>query len=453
MVDKILKQHNDFFRTGATKNLDFRLQKLRELQEGINRFESEIVKALGKDLGRPATESYTSEIFIVLQELKLAIKKLKKWAKPVRVKTPLLLQPGRSFTIDEPYGVVLIIGPWNYPFQLLITPLIGAIAAGNCAVIKPSEFAPNTARVIADLIADVARQEHARTVLGGVETAQSLLDKNFDYIFFTGGTSVGRKIMKSAAANLTPVTLELGGKCPCIVHEDADIETAARRITWGKFFNAGQTCMAPDYVYAHRQIKGVLVSEIKNCIEDFYGDDPSESPDYGRIVNEKHFDRLLSLFDLKKDISMAYNRETRFIAPTVLDDISIDDKIMQEEIFGPILPVLEFGETSDVVSAVNIPAKPLHIYLFTKSRSAMNQVIQSTSSGGVTINDVLIQSASSRLPFGGVGESGMGRYRGKSSFETFSNQKSIMKRWNCPDWSLRYPPYKKGLNFLRKFFT
>ncbi len=450
MDDLHFNELKDFYDTGITMDIEFRLENLRKLYAGIIEYERIIIDSLSIDLGRPAIESYSSEILTVLQELKFTIKNLKKWAKPQRVKTPWLLKPGGSRLCYEPYGTVLIIAPWNYPFQLLMLPLIGAVAAGNCVIVKPSELVPHTAQAISDLIAGTFPPHFVKVVTGDADAARRLLAQNTDYIFFTGGTNIGREVMRAAAENLTPVTLELGGKCPCIVDKESDFKRAAKRIAWGKFFNAGQTCLAPDYLYVHESVKERLVNSIQSCINDFYGDEPIESPDYGRIVNGKHFDRIVNLIPPQRRTAFPADREKLYIPPTILEEVSWADEVMNEEVFGPVLPVLSFETVKEAIAAVNCRPKPLSIYVFSKRDSVVNQIIEMTGSGGVTVNDVLIQAVSSHVPFGGVGESGMGRYRGKSSFTTFSNGKAVIKRKTWPDWKFRYPPYGKSMDKLKK---
>jgi acyl-CoA reductase-like NAD-dependent aldehyde dehydrogenase len=401
---------------------------------------------------KPQREAYASEIGMVLHEINYAIGNLKSWAKPRRVRTPRDHFLASSFIYAEPLGVILIIGPWNYPFQLVLSPLVGAIAAGNCSVLKPSEIASASSDVIASLIGHHFEPGFITVIQGGAETTQRLLAEKFDYIFFTGGTRVGKIVMEAAAKHLTPVTLELGGKSPCIVDRDVHIEYAARRITWGKFLNAGQTCVAPDYLLVDRSIKDELLERMKTCIREFYGDDPSRSPDYGRVISERHFDRLSQLLQGGKIIIGGdADAGDRYIAPTVIDHVSWNDEIMQEEIFGPILPVIEYGDLEEAISAINGRPKPLSLYFFSRNRGNQERVLRETSSGGVCINDTIIHLGTRTLPFGGVGESGMGSYHGKASFDTFSHQKSVLRRSFLFDTKLRYPPYRDKLKYLKWF--
>ena len=364
---------------------------------------------------------------------------------PQRRRLPPLAWPGKGCVLREPLGVALIIGPWNYPFQLLLSPLLAAIAAGNCAVLKPSEFSPHTARVISKLIADTFPSEHITVVEGDRKTAEALLLEKFDTIFFTGSTSVGKAVMASAARHLTPVTLELGGKCPAIVCSDAPLEVAARRIAWGKFMNAGQTCVAPDFVLAERQVIEPLVEALRNVIREFYGENPQASPDYGRIVNRRHFDRLIGCAG-----SCEHEAEDLYIAPTILPNVSWADPVMQEEIFGPILPVIPFDSMDEVLGMLIDRPAPLALYLFTNDRAIQNRVLSGTRSGGVCINDTVVHMVGHDLPFGGVGESGMGKCHGKAGFECFSHERTIVRRSTSFDFRFRYPPPKLSLEKLKK---
>ena len=357
-----------------------------------------------------------------------------------------------SYRVPEPYGVVLIMSPWNYPFQLAFAPLIGAVAAGNCAVVKPSSYSPHTSSLIAKILGGCFPKEYIAVIEGGREANQELLNQKFDYIFFTGSVSVGRTVMEAASRHLTPVTLELGGKSPCIVHEDANLELAARRIMWGKCLNSGQTCVAPDYLLVHRDVKDRLIMAMEKAITEFFGDTPCRNPEYPRIINEKHFNRLKGLLsDGRILVGGDVNEATLQIAPTIVDQVSWESPVMQEEIFGPILPVLEFEGIHEVITAVNSRPKPLALYLFTNDKNVEKRIIKSISFGGGCINDTIVHLATSYMPFGGVGESGMGSYHGKWSFDTFTHYKSIMKKSIWPDIRLRYPPYRDKLGLLKKF--
>lgn len=427
--ENLAKRQRAFFQTGKTKQIQFRMDSLNTLQNAINKYDREILAALRQDLNKSETEGYSSEIKIVLEEIKFSLENLNSWMQPKEVETPAFLTGASSVIYPEPYGVALIIAPWNYPFQLAITPLIGAIAAGNCAVLKPSEFTPATSAVLAKLIKEVFSEEYISVVEGEVETSTALLKEKFDYIFFTGSTPVGKVVMEAAAKHLTPVTLELGGKSPCIVHNDAEIKFAAKRIARGKFLNAGQTCVAPDYILVQRQVKDQFLSELKVAIQALYGEDISRNLDFPKIVNEKQFKRLSSFL---KDGTLYLGGRTdssrHFIEPTVLDQITWVDPVMQDEIFGPILPVIVYDELSEIIEEITKRPKPLALYIFSESTEVQNQILSSISFGGGCINETLAHLTSPYLPFGGVGESGMGSYHGQGSFDTFSHRKSILKR-------------------------
>jgi aldehyde dehydrogenase (NAD+) len=449
---EILQSQRDFFATGATKSLEFRLEQLNRLKRAIVKRQTAIVQAAKTDLGRPEYEGYFE--LGVLMELNYILKHLKSWTKPRRVGLPFTYWPGSAWVQPDPLGIILIIGPWNYPFQLLISPLMGAIAAGNCAILKPSELAPASSKVVAELIQETFDPNYIAVVEGGVEPTQTLLAQKFDHIFFTGGTRIGQVVMAAAAKQLTPVTLELGGKSPCIVDRDIDLMVTARRILWGKYVNAGQTCIAPDYLLVQEDIKPALLTALQQTLQEFFGDNPAQSPDLARIINDRQFDRLTNLLASEKIVVGGQtDRATRYIAPTILDDVSWDAPIMQEEIFGPLLPVLTYREISEAITAINARPKPLALYLFTRNQSLQKQVLNSTSSGGVCLNEVFLHAAVWGLPFGGVGTSGIGAYHGKASFETFSHQKSVLKKpfWMDANW--RYAPYAKKLAFFKKIVT
>jgi aldehyde dehydrogenase (NAD+) len=434
------------FESGETRPLKNRRQQLKALLRFLKERERDIETALRADLGRPAIEVYPTEIAFMASEISLALKKLKSWSKPVRVPTALVGQPGRSWIYREPLGVVLIIGPWNYPVQLVLGPLLGAIAAGNCAVVKPSEVAPATSDLLARYLPTYLSPRCVRVIEGGVTETTELLDQRFDYIFYTGNCTVGRIVMEAAAKNLTPVTLELGGKSPCIVDRDADLEVAARRILWGKFFNAGQTCVAPDYVLAHEAIEEELLARMQQTLVNFFGEDPEQSPDFGRIVNARHHRRLMKLLPAGGDLVAGgqANENERYLAPTILRNAPVCSPVMADEIFGPILPVLRVKDVGQAIAFINARPKPLALYFFSRDERAQERVIQQTSSGGVTINHTLLHVAIPSLPFGGVGASGLGAYHGRASFETFSHRKSVLKKptWFDP-WFL-YPPYSES---------
>ncbi|MBA7572240.1 4,4'-diaponeurosporen-aldehyde dehydrogenase [subsurface metagenome] len=451
-IQSLIENQRKFFLTQKTKNTEFRIQNLKKLLKTIKAYENRICKALYLDMHKPELEAYT-EVGLVLQELKLHIRKLKKWAEAKRVRTPLVHFISKSYFFPEPYGNVLIFSPWNYPFQLLMIPLIGAMSAGNCALLKASRRAPHTADVINEIISSNFDPGYITLLKGGNEINRVLLESKLDYIFFTGSVNVGKKIMEAASKNLTPVSLELGGKNPCIVCKDADIDLAAKRITWSKFYNAGQTCVAPDYLLVQKEIKEKLLNKIKNFITEFYGKEPSGSPDYARIINAANVERLEGLMRSGNIISGGNtNVSENYVAPTLIDNVKPGDLIMQEEIFGPVLPVIEYDNIDEIFPLINNNPKPLSLYIFSKSRKLQKYILSKTSSGNGAINDAIIQFSNPYLPFGGVGESGMGRYHGKSSFDTFSNFRGIMKKSNFPDIPLRYPPYTKSKTKIVKKF-
>lgn len=449
-----LTKHREFFLTGTTKNVDWRIEQLRRLRRAIEEREEDFFTALKKDLNKSPFEAFSTELGIIYEEIRFLATHLKRWAKPKRARTALANFKSKSYIYREPYGVALIMSPWNYPAQLTLLPLAGAIAGGNCAALKPSSYSPATSALIADLIAETFPPEFVSVTLGGREANKTLLEEKFDYIFFTGSVAVGKTVMQAAARHLTPVTLELGGKSPCIVDETARIDLSARRIAWGKFINAGQTCIAPDYILAHRSIKDALIERIRYYIRAFYGARPLESEILPRIVNEKHFDRLCSLIAESGRLVEGgeTNRETLQIAPTVLDAVTWDMPVMQEEIFGPVLPVLTYDDLEEAKRAIALRPKPLALYYFTTDKKREKAALNDLSFGGGCINDTLMHVVSTALPFGGVGESGMGAYHGKASFETFTHKKSALKKSLLIDLPIRYAPYKNKLPLVRKAF-
>lgn len=450
-MEKLKKSQNEFFNFGKTKTYEFRVESLKKLEASIRSHEPQIIKALAKDLGKSETESYLSEIVFLYDEIRFALKHLKKWMKPRRVSTPFTQWPAQSYIYSEPVGSVLIIAPWNYPFQLVMSPLIGAIAAGNCAVLKPSELSNHTSRLIEEIITKTFPREYVAVVLGGVETSQALVTQPWDHLFFTGGTEVGRKVMMEAAKTLTPVTLELGGKSPCVVDNNTDWEVTAKRIVWGKFFNAGQTCVAPDYLLLPKGTKESFLPLLKSTIESFFSASPENSPDYGRIVSQGHYERLKKhLGRGKVAIGGSCKDEERFISPTVLTEVSWQDDVMKEEIFGPILPMIEYESLDQAIAQIQSRPKPLALYYFSKNEEKTREVLNRLSFGGGCINDTLVHLANPKLPFGGVGESGLGSYHGKYSFNTFSHQKSVVKRSFWLDVAVRYPPYLDHIKIFRK---
>ena len=439
-----LAEQKDFFLSGKTLGIEFRLDQLKTLEKSLIEAQDEIIKALKEDMRKPDFEAYGSDILPVINEIRHATSHLAMWSQPQRIED--LSDPFdpqvEAYIYPEPYGTVLIMAPWNYPVQLLLNPLVGVIAAGNCAILKPSEFAPATADVMAKLIEENFERAYIDVVRGGAETGDALLHEPFDYIFFTGSARVARLIMKAAAENLIPVTLELGGKSPCIVDKEADPEKAAERIVWGKFFNAGQTCIAPDYLLVQKDIRETLLKGMISTLKTFFGDDPEKSTDYARIVNESHFNRLIGLLNSGKIVAGGnYNREDLYIAPTILDSVTWDDPVMINEIFGPILPVIEYEDLDDALKMIKGHPKPLALYIFSENRAVQDKVIASASYGGGCINDVLQYETFPFIPFGGIGQSGMGSYHGKTSFDTFSHKKSVLKRASIFNSSYRNPPY------------
>lgn len=449
-VRAVLASQRIFFQTGKTKSIDFRLEQLQCLKKMVKENEQAIFDALYSDLHKPPMEAYVTEVGYILEEIKHTIQHLRDWVRPESVPIPLTLIISSGYVSREPYGNTLIISPWNYPFQLLIAPLIGAIAGGNTAVLKPSEHAPATAALIAKLIIQYFNPEYIAVFEGDVQTNVILLEEKWDYIFFTGSTGVGRSVMLAAAKYLTPVTLELGGKSPCIIDKEVHLKYAAQRIVWGKYVNAGQTCVAPDYLLVHESIKTELVDLLKSSIREFFGDDPEKSPDYGRIINERHFNRLTAF--LNDGIIAAggkTNPESKFIAPTLLTDVDTQKPVMQEEIFGPILPILTYKNLSEAVAFVNSRPRPLALYVFTTNRQTEKYILANTSFGGGCVNDTLVHLGVPDLPFGGVGDSGMGAYHGKASFDSFTYPRSILRKSNLIDIKTRYAPYLNKLKILR----
>lgn len=434
-------------------DINFRKQTLVKLLISVQKHEEEIIKALYNDFKKPAFEAVVSETAYIVSELNHTIKNINKWAKPNMVLPSLLNFPSTDYIYKEPYGKVLIIAPWNYPYQLALCPLIAAVAAGNQVVVKPSELTPNTSRIVAKIISETFDENHVKCVEGGVEITQELLAQRWDYIFFTGSVAVGKIVAKAAAENLTPVTLELGGKNPCIIDATANLKLAAKRIVWGKFLNAGQTCIAPDYLLVSNKIKSAFIELIKKEIIDAYGENPETSPDFPRIINQKNWNRLTEM--LKGESILAggkSNIQDYYLAPTLLDEPSLDSLVMKDEIFGPILPVLSFENEADLVSIISRYEKPLSLYIFSNDNPFAKKIIQNYSFGGGCINDTVVYFSNKRLPFGGVGHSGIGAYHGKLSFSTFTHYKAIVKRANWLDISTRYAPYKGKLKSVKKLF-
>lgn len=445
-ISQKITQLRAHFNNGRTRPLEYRQKQLAGLAAFLKEKETEIEQALYQDMGKPVLEAFTGDIATLNAELSFVRKKLSSWAKPEKVPTSLAAQPGKSLIYREPYGVVLIIAPWNYPMQLSLNPLIGAIAAGNCAVLKPSELAPATSALLAKYLPMYTDNDCIKVIEGGVTETSALLTEHFDYIFYTGNGTVGRIIMEAAAKHLTPVTLELGGKSPCIVDQDLDLEVAAKRILFGKFYNAGQTCVAPDYVLVHENIEEQLLQTMKKTLLEFYGENPQKSPDLARIINQRHHQRIMKLLPNSGDIFIGGDSDEnqRYIAPTILRNVPMNAPIMQEEIFGPVLPILKVKNIDQAIEYINKQPKPLALYLFSNNKKVKNQVLEQTSSGGACINHATLQLIVPSLPFGGVGASGMGAYHGKASYDTFSHKKSVLIKPTKIDISLIYPPYKKS---------
>ena len=442
-IHEIVESEKHFFRTGVTRGVDFRIDMLKKFRKAIIENDELISAALKADLNKQPFESYMCETGLLLEEINFHIKRLKKWSKTRRVKSGIGQLPGRSYVCPEPYGVVLIMAPWNYPVQLCLMPLVGAISAGNCAVVKPSAYAPESSRVISKLIESAFPTGFVTAVEGGRDANKALLDEPFDYIFFTGSVAVGKTVMEAAAKRLTPVTLELGGKSPIIVDETANLPLAARRIAFGKVLNAGQTCVAPDYLMIEKSVEAPFIEEYKKALADFFPD--GDMSGMVRIINDKHFERVCNILDNSGSIAIggARDAETRFIEPAVLTDVPIDSPAMQQEIFGPVLPVLPYEKLDDCIDFIRSRPKPLALYIFSENKMNQEKVLNSCSFGGGCINDTVIHLASSHMSFGGVGESGMGSYHGKKSFDTFTHYRSVLKQGKL-DVKLRYFPYKSG---------
>lgn len=450
-MKKSLEKQQEFFASGETKSITYRVRMLRTLRKAILSFEQDILEALHRDLKKSKLEAYTAEIGQCLAEITFVLKHLKKWMKPQRVGRSKLFPLSSCWIVPEPLGISLILSPWNYPFKLAVSPLIASLAAGNCVILKPSEISKNTERIIAKMITDHFDDRSVSVVCGGPDAAQKLLEHKFDHILYTGSETVGKIVMKAAAQHATPVTLELGGKSPCVVDENCNLERAAKRITWGKFLNSGQTCVAPDFLLVHKNAKEQLIREMKKWIEKFYGERPCDSADYGRIINEPHFDRLNKLLkDGNVVLGGQTNREELYISPSVIENIPENANLMNEEIFGPILPVLEFNNVSGAIDFINKKPKPLALYIFSRDKGFQQRIISETSSGGVCINDTIVHLTAPNLPFGGVGNSGFGRYHGKAGFDTFSNPKSVFRQTMLFDMPKRFPPADElGFKILR----
>lgn len=443
-INQLVEKQRRFFYTGTTLDVDFRIKALKRLQGCIQSHDAQIQEALRTDLGKSAVESYMCETGLVLSEITYMLKHIRGFSREKTVHTPLVQFHSRSYVKPSPYGVVLVMSPWNYPFLLSFDPVIDAIAAGNTVVIKPSAYSPHASEIISEIVRECFPEEFAAVVTGGRQENTCLLEEHFDYIFFTGSQAVGREVMERAARHLTPVTLELGGKSPCIVDRNADLKLAARRIVFGKYLNCGQTCVAPDYVYCDSEIKDALIEQIKKQIRKQYGKKPLENPNYGKVINEKHFNRLCGLIEPDKVVWGGGScADTLQIEPTVMDHVTFDDPVMQEEIFGPIMPVLTYESTDEMITKVNSLPHPLALYIFTNDKTIAKKVTGECGFGGGCINDTIIHLATSEMGFGGFGESGMGSYHGLEGFRTFSHYKSIVDKKTWLDLPMRYQPYRK----------
>lgn len=450
----LIKAQRAFFESGATRAYSFRIEQLKKIKWLLEKHEDDIVSALQQDLHKPKTETLLTEILMVTKEIDFICKHLHKWMRPLKVGTPLRLWPAKSRILSEPYGLVLIISPWNYPIQLTFSPLIGALSAGNCVLVKPSEIATHSEKLLGELIPRYFPKEYIAIATGGHELTRNLLDQQWDYIFYTGGTETGKMVMNAAAHHLTPLTLELGGKSPCIVDESADLAFAAKRIAWAKTINAGQVCIAPDYLLVHANCKQALLQKLQEAFVQFYGQNPIQSPYYARIVNHKHFTRLTKLLAQGQIIYGGHQDEQQlYLSPTLIDGLSWQDSIMQEEIFGPILPIFTFDELKTAIEKVQSLSKPLALYFFSKKENNIKHVLQHIPFGGAAINDCLLQAVNPGLPFGGIGYSGLGQYHGKYSYDTFSHYKSIFRKLVSIDFKLEYPPYTATkLRLIRTLF-
>ncbi len=451
--ENILENQRKYLSDIGTIDVNKRIDNLRKLKKVIKKYEDEIIDALNKDLGKHIFESYSNEVGFLYGSIDFAIKNLKRWTKVIRVKNDAAQIPGKSYIYRSPYGQVLIIGPYNYPFQLTIEPLIGAIAGGNTVIIKPSEYAAATEAIIEKIIKETYEDKYIAVVTGDYKVNSELLDLQFDYIFFTGSVNVGKIVMEKASKHLTPVTLELGGKSPVIVDNTAHLKISAKRILWGKLTNAGQTCVAPDYILAHEHIYDDFIYELKNTIKDFYGEDIKNNKEFGRIINSKHMNRLNNILEKDKDkiiVGGEVDFEQRYISPTIMKDVTLDDAIMEDEIFGPILPVIKYNGMEDLKYYISKHKNPLALYVFSEDEEFCEDVITRFSFGGGCVNDTISHVASAHLPFGGVGTSGMGNYHGKASFDAFTHAKSIVKKSTKIYLKLVFPPYKEKVNLIKK---
>ncbi len=448
---RVVQKQRDFFNTHATKPLEFRIKQLKRLKEAMTAYEPKLIEALNKDLRKSEMEAWSTEIGVTVAEIDHYIKNLGRWMKPERKATPLFFQPGTSRLYREPFGVSLVIAPWNFPVKNLLGPVLGAMSAGNTVIMKPSEISPATSGVIKQMIDEYFAPEYMVVIEGGVPETTELLQQRFDFVFFTGGTEIGRIVYQAAAKHLTPCTLELGGKCPTIVDTDINLDITAKRIIWGKMLNAGQACVSVDHLFVNSKIKDKLIAKIKHYLKEFYGDDPFQSTDISSIISDKHFNRITNMIEGDVIHGGKSDAERRFIEPTIIDNVTPSHKVMQEEIFGPILPIITYDNLDDVISQINAGEKPLALYIFSNNKKIQDKVINETSSGGVCINEITMHMATTELPFGGVGYSGgMGSYNGWYGFDTFSHKRGVMKKAFFGDVKQKYPPYDKSkLNFIK----
>ncbi|MBM7607887.1 aldehyde dehydrogenase (NAD+) [Lysinibacillus composti] len=452
-VEQMIEEQKALYYSGVTKDISFRKSQLQKLKLSIKKYEKEVLHALKVDLNKSEFEAYANEVGFVLDSIQYMLKNIDEWAEPVPVKTPIQFQPAKSFIVHDPYGVVLIIGPFNYPFQLVMEPLIGAIIGGNTAIVKPSESSVETCKIVKKIIEETFESNYVRVVEGEKEEVTALIHAPFDYIFFTGSVAVGKIVMRAASERLTPITLELGGKSPAIVDHTANIDVAVKRIAWGKFNNNGQTCVAPDYCLVHASVYDEFVTKLKLVIKDFFGEDAMNSEDYGRIINDRQFNRLVSILQLEKQ-NISYggkvDPKSRYIEPTIVEGVNWSSPVMEDEIFGPILPILTFEHLGKAFNEIRKKPKPLAAYFFSEHEKAIDYFLQELSFGGGCVNDTVIQCGNPYLPFGGVGPSGMNAYHGKASFDTFTHSKSIMKRSSKFSNNILFPPYKQKVKLVRK---
>lgn len=452
-IEDVVKQQRAFFERKETFDVNYRIRYLKKLKETILEYQQDIYQALKEDLGKSVSESYMCEVGLTLSELSYQIKHIKKWNRPKRHRADLANFHGKSYSVYEPYGVVLVMAPWNYPFMLTMEPVIGAVAAGNCVVAKPSAYSPATSAIIKKILEKVFEEEYVTVVEGGRAENTELLEQKFDYIFFTGGVTVGRLVMEKASRHLTPVSLELGGKSPCVIDKTANLKLAAKRLAFGKYLNLGQTCVAPDYLLIDQEIKDEFLKIFIDTVKKMYGDSPLDNKDYGKMINEKHYTRVMGFIDREKVVLGGQGREDELrIEPTILDHVAAEDAVMQEEIFGPILPVLTYAKLEEAVKFIEERPHPLALYIFSNDKKVQKYFTEKLAFGGGCINDTVLHLATSRMGFGGVGNSGMGAYHGIQSFRTFTHEKSILKKYNWIDMPMRYQPYSTFYDKVVRMF-